>query len=301
MKKRIVVSGAGGFLGTLIVASALSLQEMDIVAVTSNVSKMKEAFKEVKAIIDTDEFLSNGFDFLPGDIFIHCLFPTNADGRKMANGLGKTFAVMDVAKKAGAGVFVNISSQSVYASNRELPAKEDDELSLETSYAVGKYCSEVYCSQVFHDRFYTNIRMASLLGVGYGQRIVNRMVDQALEGKDIHVIGGMQRYGFLDVRDAAFGVLKVVSKDPARWKSIYNLGRNESYTLTEIAALITERLREHGVVANYVVENGVDKRNSSINADRFVRDFIWEPQISLSQTIDDIIESKISRARAGIL
>ena len=171
--KRLVISGAGGFLGTAIIQVAQEYPDINVVAISSNFSKFATQNYRNCSVISTDEFINKGFDFTEHDIMINCLFPTNADGYKMANGLEKVYKIISAAKDYGVKAFINISSQSVYASRREQAAKEDDELCLENAYAVGKYSSEMFCNQVLKEIPHSNIRLASLLGVGYDQRIVN--------------------------------------------------------------------------------------------------------------------------------
>lgn len=289
--RRIIVSGASGFLGSNLIKNALEAG-IEVVAVTSKSSVQPEIFT-----VDTEDFLLNGYPCSLEDVFINCLFPTNADGYKMANGLDKVYRMITRAYECGVGALINISSQSVYSSKRLVPAKEEDLLCLETPYAVGKFSSEAFVNQVFSDRPHTNIRMASLLGVGYDQRIVNRMVVQALKGEQLKVVGGMQRYGFLDVRDAAAGLVKLLMSNPKSWKEIYNLGRNESYTLIDVVECIVEQMKQQtDMDVKYSVLEGEDERNSAINATMFMQDMSWKPEISLSETTTAIIQSKLSKA-----
>lgn len=288
---RLVISGASGFLGSNIVRKAIAAN-IPVVAITSRT----DALSGVTAV-STEYFLKNGYPCSAEDVFINCLFPTNADGFKMANGLDKVYRMITMARKSGVGAFVNISSQSVYPSRRTAPAGEGEPLSLETPYAVGKYSSEVFLNQVFQEVPHTNIRMASLLGVGYEQRILNRMVDQALKGMQLKVVGGMQRYGFLDVRDAADGIVTLAQSDPRTWKEVYNLGRNESYTLMDVVECIVSGVKaQTGMETTYTVSEGQDDRNSSLDVASFMHDFRWAPAITLPETTAAIIQSKVNEA-----
>lgn len=291
--RRIIMTGASGFLGSEIIRESLKTEDIDVVAVTSKSEKIKEIAGDQCVIISTEDFLKNGFLFKENDVFVNCLFPTNADGRRMADGLEKVFAIITIARENGVEAFMNISSQSVYASQRTQPAREGDSLSLETAYDVGKYSSELFCNQVFKGVPHTNIRLASLLGIGYNQRIINRIVDYALKGNELEVVGGMQRYGFLDVRDAANGIVKMTKAEPKAWKETYNLGHQKSYTLIEVVECIVSELKKRGIMTGYVVHEGTDTRNSSIDASLFMEDFIWQPAHSLTQMTGDIIDSKL--------
>lgn len=287
--KRIVISGASGFLGQSIIAEA-EKNGVPVLAISTHPEKILSASVEC---VGTAGFLNGSVKLLKTDVFINCLFPTNADGIKMANGLQTVYATIKVAKESGVGAFINISSQSVYASKREVAADEKMQLSLETPYAVGKYSTEVLTNVLFEGASHTNIRLASLLGVGYDQRIVNRMIVQALKGDTLKVVGGMQRYGFLDVRDAAVGLLTLSQSEATTWKEEYNLGRLESYTLIEVAEAVIRELHNKGLLASYEVGEGVDTRNSSLIPNLFMQEFNWRPRITFEQTVRDIIESKL--------
>ena len=287
--KRIIISGAGGFLGKNLILEAAH-EDIPVLAISSH----PEIFKTDKVeAVSTKQFLQGDIQLSENDVFINAMFPTNADGVKMANGLKNVYSAIKMAKTSGVGAFINISSQSVYASHREKPADENTQLSLETPYAVGKYSTEIFCNEVFQEIPHTNIRLASLLGVGYEQRIVNRMLTRALKDGSLQVIGGMQRYGFLDVRDASSGLITISQSDENRWELVYNLGRMESCTLLEVTQMIVEKLQERGYFTEYTVTEGSDTRNSAIDASRFMKDFDWRPHISLEQTVNDIINQKI--------
>ena len=298
----ILITGANGFLGGKITRRITEDTQFDVIAMARSEDKVQKMCvqehidKRRIQFVSMEDFLKNGFPCHRDSVFINCLFPTNADGYKMADGLEKVYRIISMAKKSCVGAFINISSQSVYASKRIAPAKEEDALSLETPYAVGKYSSEVFVNQVFNDVPHTNIRMASLLGVEDDQRIVNRMVDQALKGVSLQVVGGMQRYGFLDVQDAAEGIATLAQSAPRTWKEVYNLGRNESYTLMDVVECIVSEMKEQvGMEITYTVSEGHDVRNSSLNAEAFMSDFHWTPKITLSETIAAIIRSKVSK------
>ena len=292
--KRIVISGAGGFLGSAIVNKAAG-EGIPVIAITTKSAADFECCGQV-TVVATEDFFGGKLALTPEDIFINCMFPTNADGIKMANGLKSVYKTIRMARESGAGAMINISSQSVYASKRKEPARETDQLSLETPYAVGKYSTEEFTNLVFQGLPHCNIRLASLLGVTYEQRIINRMVDQALKGETLRVMGGMQRYGFCDVRDAADGLVALAKMDAATWKEAYNLGRNDSCTLLDVAEAIVRLLGEVGVSAEYVVTEGMDERNSAIAVDLFESDVHWQAAISTEQTIKDVIAYKTGRS-----
>ena len=293
--KRLIVTGAGGFLGSHIVRKALETGAAEILAVSTKPNPDARVTS-----VETDRFLAGELACGAEDILINCLFPTNADGYRMADGLDKVCRILSAARTSGVGAMINISSQSVYASKRTAPAREEDPLCLETPYAVGKYLSERMTAREFEDRPHTSIRMASLLGPGYRQRIVNRMAAQALRGETLTVIGGMQRYGFLDVRDAAAALVRLALSEPSAWREVYNLGRNESYSLLDVLACLQAEIRaETGSEAACEIREGEDLRNSSLDASRFMEQFAWRPELSLAQTTRDIVRGLLKEMESG--
>lgn len=293
--KRLIVSGAGGFLGRNILRLALA-ENIEAVAITGG-----PAPGSAVTTVKTQDFLKDGFACGPEDVFINCLFPTDGDGYRMAEGLTALYRVIRQAYDCGAGAFINISSQSVYDPYRSAPAREDDALCLTSPYAVGKYSSEAFTDQVFADRYHSNIRLASLLGVGYDIRIVNKMAAFALKGNPLKVMGGRQRFGYLDVTDAAAGLIRMAQSDAFGWKPVYNLGRKESYTLLEIAGCVAEQVKIHaGMDVSCVLEDGQDTRNSAIDPGLFMHDFAWKPEKSLADTTAAIICGKLGKTIKSI-
>lgn len=63
-----------------------------------------------------------------------------------------------------------------------LPADENTVLCLESKYAVGKYATELLVNAICGKAvLHTNIGLASLIGAGFDQRIVNKMVNQIIK------------------------------------------------------------------------------------------------------------------------
>lgn len=287
--RKVIISGAGGFLGSGLVKALKESGEAEVCALTSHPADMQGLSGTSCHVVALDDFVAGKVD-CRDSVFVNCLFPTNADGFALAKGLEKMSSVFLCAKEVGVGAFINVSSQSVYDSKRRYPATEDDAPCLGTPYATGKYCSELLCNAVFGPIPHSNIRLASLLGANYGQRIVNRMVKRAFETRKLEVVGGKQRYGFLDVRDATKGLALMIQSDCAKWRPVYNLGPSVSWSLMEVAQLIASTMQELcGLSVEIDVSEGNDERNSALDPSLFAEDFNWQPSISLRETIRDIV------------
>ena len=283
---KIVITGAGGFLGEHLIKQCIKQEsKIEIIAVTSQTESLSKKYKGSIEIIDRKQL--DKVDWNEIDILLNCAFPRNNDGEQMADGLSFISETVTRATIGGVGAVINISSQSVYSQMRKEPATEDTILNLETKYAVGKYATELLVNKICRNIPHTNLRMASLIGEGFEQRITNKLVAKVIAGGDLNIIGGEQRFGFLNVKDAANGIIAVFNSKPSEWKEVYNLGTNESYTLSEIAEMVSkmgEQYLDRKILINY--QDISEWKNSSMNCDLFFESFSWKPQYNMSDTIN---------------
>lgn len=278
---RLAITGAGGFLGTNLIKDLIKNTRHEIIAITSHPKKFETISlnSRLTSTIDYREI-----DWNSVDILLNLAFPRNSNGVQMAKGLRYINEVLLYAVSHGVRVVVNISSQSVYSQKRLEPATEDTELNLESSYAVGKYATELLTNTICKDIPHTNIRLASLIGPGFDQRIVNKFVKKAIAGEEIKIVGGKQRFGFLDIRDTVSGLESLINSDSDKWDEVYNLGTNDSYTLEEIAKIVCEKCK-----GAYIVDRTDDWQNSALENCLFIGEICWKPKYTLLSSIETII------------
>lgn len=291
---RILITGSSGFLGCHLIETILSETDHEIVAMTSRPEKLaifSDKFPGRIIIVSNERREASVFRNV--DILVNCAFPRNEDGGKMADGLCFITDVLKNAADNGVGAVINISSQSVYSQQRTEPATEETPLCLETKYAVGKYAAELLTNTICNDIPHTNLRMASLIGAGFDQRVTNRLIDQALSGNNLHIITGNQLYGFIDVRDAAKGILELCKSDTHEWDEVYNFGCNLSYTLDDIALLICDIYsKETSQHIDYTTSPSDKMINSCMDCSKFISLTQWKPYFQLKDTLIWIWKNK---------
>ena len=292
--KKIVITGASGFLGSHLVKRLKDDGHYMVFAMSSKPNELRDLFDgENVAYVYKDALDA---EMLRESIVVNCAYPRNAAGAAVADGLKYTQRVFETAVECGASAIINISSQSVYSQLRTEAATEDTPLCLESTYAVGKYAVELMLESICHgsETYYTNLRMASLIGPGFDQRIVNRFVKQALESGSFRVKRNQQKYGFFDVEDAVGGIVAMLQTDSRGWKSKYNLGGVGTHTLVEIAEIIRDVLAEIcGIVVNIEIIDGDEYVNSDLDCTLFYRDYGFAPQVSLSDSVNKITKNLI--------
>ena len=292
----VLITGAGGFLGQELITQLCNDRMFQIIALTSGVEKLSAKFAEQEnlQIYSLDDFYQEKIDFSQVDYLVNCAFPRGEEGNSFARGIDYIEDVLKSATRFPLSGVIDISSQSVYSQKRLQAATEEEPICLESKYAVGKYMVEklvdAYCRNIPH----VHIRMASLIGKDFDVRIVNKLVKRAVKGEQIVIQGGNQSFGFLDVRDAADGIIHVLKKDTGLWKNIYNLGPECAYTLNEIVTIIEQVGNGFGVKLNVQrVEGDLVRQNSGVDCTKFMQDFSWRLQFDLYTSVKDIFINEV--------
>ncbi len=286
---KILLSGAGGFLGSHLLQT-LAQRGTAVTALTSKKEALQDQYAAYPNVyVSTMEELRSGNVCLGDDtILINCAFPRNADGVKMASGLHYVQSLLETAVNNGVCAVINISSQSVYSQTRERPADEQEPLNLESSYAVGKYAAELLVNAICRDVRHTNLRMASLIGPGFDQRVVNKLVRSALQTGAVTIRESGQRFGFLDVEDAVSGILCAAEMPTEAWKPVYNLGPDGTYTLSEMAQQIKTVLGsayQRDIEIKILHNEEISAQNTALDCALLRSDTGFRPAIPLEESI----------------
>ncbi len=293
-ESKIVITGASGFLGYNLTETLRKIDKYSIHALSSHGDELQSRNKDKhiqyyhKDIIFSDA----GKDILKDAIVVNCAFPRNTTGIEMADGLKYIQKFLICSKQAHAKAIINISSQSVYSQKREEIATEKTLVCLESPYAVGKYSTELMLDSVCRetDVLYTNIRMASLIGPGFDQRIVNRFVKQALQKIPIRVVKSERLFGFLDIEDAVNALISLIETPIESWKTIYTVGNGKGYSIEEISEYVKKVLKKNDIpFTNISTETGDGVGNTGVSYRLLHEDTGFVPTIDLKDSIQKIL------------
>lgn len=287
--KKVLVTGAGGMLGKELVCQLKELEEIYIYAVSSGINQIR-AVGENLVFVPISQ-LEHCLQSNEIDCLVHLAFPRNVKPDQWADGITYASNVLKLAKQYEISQIIHVSSQSLYGWQRTFVAREMDSVILTSPYTTGKFCLELMTNTLFEDRPHTNIRLSTIVGTETEERVPNKFLRRLVKGDNLVIEGGMQRFSFLDSRDAASALCKMVVSDGSEWAEVYNLGTWESYSLIEIAEEAVSTAKEYGFSGSEIIVKDAEiPMNNALNAELFMRDFDWKPQYTLKQTMTSILE-----------
>lgn len=292
--KTILVTGAGGVLGSSFI-NALLPSEYKIYALDLKKEFMSARIKPQGHIsfFDTEDLKNGTVPLSNVDLILHCAFARTQQGADLTASIDFTESIFKLAAQHKVKGVINISSQSIYGNYRENPSVETDVANPLDMYAVSKYACEKI-SRYFSNRDtkISNVRLASLIGPQFSERLVNKMLKFAVENKRMNVVGGEQIFSFLDIRDAVSGLMAMCAVEPDLWKEVYNLGNNENYSILVLAQTIQQVVqtrKSFKVDIDFAPQD--IKMKIKLNNDLFFKDFNWKAKNKLADTITYIYDS----------
>lgn len=307
---RVAVTGATGLLGSALVTHFASSQDVDVIALTSG--SLEDAHTRWRAAAD-GEWNSRSVEVIETaprgivdavekagrlDWVVNCAFPRARGGLELAAGLDYQQALFSAAARSEVGAVLNMSSQSVYRSDRTEPADETAELDLDTPYATAKYAAELFAQAYLSDIPIVQGRLSSLVAAGFEQRVVNKLVRRAMDGHDLTITTPRVVFDFMDVRDAVGAIRAVISSEPKAGVEHLNIGSGVPYTLGGIADAVGAVVNEEfGQSISVTSLESDERRSSALDCGRLRAEYGFEPTYALTDTIRDIAKTMIGNRR----
>jgi UDP-glucose 4-epimerase len=238
MSKRVLVTGASGFIGRRLVAALAGRHEL--VALARDEADLPENVDAVVA--DLSEPLAKA---LPSriDSVIHLAqsrryreFPEGAPDVFSVNVQG-TFNLLEYARRAGAQSFVFTSTGGIYGYSYERFV-ESDPVSPLNFYFSSKYSAELLLAN--YQRFFSTIVLRPFFVYGPGQQrmLIPTLIDRVTAGERVTVEGqpGL-RINPIYVDDAVRVFEPALAHEGA---GLFNVAGNEAITITDLVHLIAE-------------------------------------------------------------
>lgn len=305
MKKRVLVTGGAGFLGSNLCKRLL--EDGHYVIAVDNLYTGR--------IENIQSFFSNpDFEFVqhditePMDIKVEEIYNAACPASPPHYQKSPTFTtktcvqglihMLDMATKYHAKI-LQFSTSEVYGDPQIHPQPEQyrgyvNPIGIRSCYDEGKRCGEALCFDYARE-FHTRVKVIRIFNT-YGPnmdpkdgRVVSNLIMQALKGEDITIYGdGSQTRSFCYVDDLIEGIVRMMdSKDEIMGP--VNLGNPGEFTILELAEKVLRQTKSSSKIVYCPLpsDDPLQRKPVIENAKKWLG---WEPKISLEKGLGPTIE-----------
>ena len=304
--KRVVVTGAAGFIGSTLVDSLLQ-QGIQVLGIdnfsTGRIEFLKDALNNPKfTLLKEDLYLGQNLSsaFVGMDAVFH--LAANADVRfgpdrpsvDLEQNTITTHKVLEAARIAGVKKFIFSSTGSVYGESEAVPTPENAPFPIQTSlYGASKFACEGMIA-AYAESFGMQVwifRFVSILGPRYTHGHVFDFYKQLMEhGDSLTVLGdGHQKKSYLHVSDciAAIHVALNFASSPV---NIFNLGVDGYCEVRDSIGWITNELGVDPKISFGSESKGWIGDNPLIYLDtKRIQGLGWTPRYSIEESVRNTI------------
>lgn len=311
MKRKVLVTGGAGFIGSEVVKQLL--EKGYKVRVADDLSKLEAKVPEGCEFIRVDLTdkrtalkVIEGMDYcihlaakIGGIGYFH-KYPATilSENNKMYS------SVFEAAVAKRIKRIIYLSSSMVFESTRSFPSKEEDLAKIPppvSAYGFSKLVGDWYC-KAFHDEYglnYTVIRPFNAYGineapgeeVGYAH-VIPDLIKKILNGQyPLELLGdGQQTRCFTHVSDIARGIIMAMESEKAVNED-FNIGSEKEIKMIDLAKLLWEKCSmKKPFKVKFVpgFEYDIKRRVPSSKKARIMLG--WRPVKKLEKELDEIIE-----------
>jgi len=291
MSKKILVTGATGYKGTVLVPKLLAKGYQVIALDTQWFGNFLPEHSHLTVI--KGDVRQTGDIPLDGiDAIIHLASIANDPCGDLNPKLTwevsalATMQLAERAKKSGVKQFIYASSGSVYGIKEEQQVTEDLTLEPISEYNKTKMVAERVLLSYADDMAVQIVRPATVCGISPRMRLdvsVNMLTMQALENKRITVFGGQQvrpNIHMDDITDLYIYMLE----NPEKTQGIFNAGF-ENISILDIANMVKDKIN-----CEIVVTPSNDPRCYRVNSDKLLATG-FKPNKNVATAIDEIVNA----------
>ena len=304
MKKKIIVTGGAGFIGSHIARNLVQAGH-DVVVVDNLVTGFEENIPTGATFLNGDVSEKTTIESLPvdSDAVLHLAAQSsgevsaeNPDLDLKANTLS-TLYLLQWCKENRIPRFVYASSMAIYGNVANNPVSEDHPCEPLSFYGISKLSSEHYIRHYASEGLKTTcFRMFSVYGPGQNmtnmkQGMVSIFLAYLMKGEEVWVKGSPDRFrDFIYIDDVVDAWCSCLDNEQT-WGKTYNLATGKKTTVRE---LVTKEIQQFGGdPQTYPVkfEGSTPSDQFGLYADisRIRADLGWEPRYSLDEGLKNMM------------
>lgn len=288
--KKVLITGASGFLGHLLVKSFVERGDTQIIAILGRPEDKVNSLPQNDKLKVYPSSVLFSTDFGHVDTLIHTAFSRGDNLPGLTRSIELSKQIIELVNRHNIDSIINISSQGIYKGLK--PGEKVDEngfVEPNTAYGLAKWAVENLLSIGCQKR-YTNIRMASL---STNARFLDFFVDCVVAGKDITVTAPYQFASIMDVTDAVAGIVAIESLDTDKRETTYNLGPGTQHSILDLAETANEFGRRYGYTP---VSIKVDDKGNNfaicMDCRKIIEQTGWKPIVTKADMLLNMFNQK---------
>ncbi len=306
-EKRIVITGAAGFIGSNLTDSLLE-QGAEVIGIDNlfngRMENLNEAFKHNKFKFHKGDIRDLNFllDVFEGiDIVYHlAAFTSVPQSIKMPENcndvnVNGVLNVLNAARRMDVEKIIYASSSSVYGDTPTLPKREDMRRLPISPYGVAKLTCEAYM-QVYHKVYglkTTSLRYFNVFGPRQKDSTYSGVIaiwlGNIIRNEDLTIFGdGTNSRDFTYIKDVIQANLLVAKQEVAG--EIFNIGAGSPITLTNLAKLILKLTHKEHLKIKYTLPRPGDILHSYADISKANRLLKFEPKYSQEKGLEDYLK-----------
>jgi nucleoside-diphosphate-sugar epimerase len=299
--KKVLITGAGGFIGSNLVRKALELNNevFGIVKEERPYWRLEDLKDKIRLYYidlgDSERVNKTISEIKPEIIYhlaVHQYHDQNLEKIINTNFIGTT-NLLQAALKQGFELFVNTGTSSEYGSKEKIMA-ETDFLEPNSYYAITKAASSLFCKHIGKEK---NLPIATLrLFSVYGpfeekNRFIPQIIMSSLNNNDVNLASQKNVRDFVYVDDAVNAYFNLEKNKPSPGE-IYNVASGQQYTLKEVMDIVMKKTgSESKLLWGAYPDRPWDKTTIVWQGDiSKISRIGWRPQISIEHGLEKSID-----------
>jgi len=305
MKKRILVTGGAGFIGSHLCTRLLN-EGNEVISLDNYFTGSK---KNIVHLLDNPYFEMIRHDvtepfFIEVDEIYNLACPASPVHyqynpiKTMKTSVMGAINMLGLAKRVNAKVF-QASTSEVYGDPAEHPQRESywgnvNPIGIRSCYDEGKRAAETLFMD-YHNQNDVDVKIVRIFNT-YGPnmnpedgRVVSNFIVQALKGEDITIFGdGQQTRSFQYVDDLVEGFVRLMAT-PKGFTGPVNIGNPYEFTMLELAQNVIE-LTNSSSKLTFMPLPQDDPKQRQPDISLAKKELDWEPKVQLREGLTKTIQ-----------